>query len=194
LYLGLDGPNLRAMTELAPPPTRLQLFLAFTEIGLLGFGGAAALARSVIVERNRWMAEHDYAEILAVGQVLPGPNVGNTSVMVGRRFHGLAGALAASGGFYALPLVLLTGILLLYDRFGDSPGAEGFMRGIAAAAAGMVIGTALKMGWKLKPPPEAIVIGLLATLAAAWLRLPLPVIVLLLGPIAMWAAFRRLGR
>jgi chromate transporter len=182
------------MSELAPPPTRLQLFLAFTEVGLFGFGGAAALARSVIVERRRWLSERDYAEILAAGQVLPGPNVGNTSVMIGRRFHGLTGALAASGGFYAVPLLLLTGLLLLYDRFGDEPAAAPFLHGIAAAAAGMVIGTALKMAGKLKPPPEAIVIGLLATAGAAWLRLPLPLIVLGLGPVAMWAAWRRLAR
>ena len=179
------------MTDLAPPPTRLQLFLAFTETGLLGFGGAAALARSIIVERRRWMTERDYAEILAVGQVLPGPNVGNTSVMIGRRFHGLTGALAASAGFYAVPLVLLTGLLLLYDAFGDEPAAAPFLHGIAAAAAGMVIGTALKMGQKLKPPPEAVAIGLLAAAAAAWLRLPLPLIVLILAPLAIGAAFRR---
>jgi chromate transporter len=179
------------MTDLAPPPTRLQLFLAFTRIGLLAFGGAAALARAVIVEERRWLAERDYAEMLAVGQVLPGPNVGNTAVMLGRRFHGLSGALAASGGFYAVPLVLLTGLLLLHGSFGEEPAVQSFMRGIAAAAAGMVIGTAIKMGQKLKPPPEAVLVGLLATAAAFWFRLPLPLIVLALAPAAIWAALRR---
>lgn len=183
------------MTELAPPPSRLQLFLAFTRIGVLAVGGGAgAIARAVVVAEKRWLTERDYAELLAVGQVLPGPNVGNTAVMLGRRFHGLSGALAASGGFYALPLVLLTGLLLLYGSFGSEPGVLAFMQGIAAAAAGMVIGTALKMGEKLKPPPEAILVGLLAAAGAAWLRLPLPLIVLLLGPPAVLAAFRRQRR
>jgi chromate transporter len=179
------------MTDLAPPPTRLQMFLAFTRVGLFSFGGAAAMARQVVVEEKRWLSERDYAEMLAAGQVLPGPNVGNTSVMLGRRFHGLTGALAASGGFYAVPLVLLTGLLLVYGSVADNPGVDAFMHGIAAAAAGMVVGTAIKMGQKLKPPPEMVAIGLLATAGAAWLRLPLPLIVLLLAPVAVAAALRR---
>ena len=60
------------MSELTPPPTRLRLFLAFTRVGLFGFGGAAALARQVVVEERRWLAERDYAELLPVGQILPG--------------------------------------------------------------------------------------------------------------------------
>jgi chromate transporter len=182
------------MTSLAPAPTHLQLFLGFTRVGLLAFGGAAALARATVVEQRRWMTERDFAEMLAVGQVLPGPNVGNTAVMLGRRFHGFTGALAASAGFYAVPLVLLTGLLLLYGSFGSEPRVAAFMQGIAAAAAGMVIGTALKMGQKLRPPPEAILIGLLATAAAFWLRMPLPLIVLLLAPFAIGAARRRQDR
>lgn len=179
------------MTDIAPPPTHAQLFLGFTRIGLLAFGGAAALARATVVEQRRWMSERDFAEMLAVGQVLPGPNVGNTAVMLGRRFHGFTGALAASSGFYTVPLVLLTCLLLLWGSFGSEPTVAAFMRGIAAAAAGMVMGTAIKMGAKLRPPPEAIVIGLLATLGAFWLRLPLPLIVLALAPFAIAAAWRR---
>jgi chromate transporter len=181
------------MTELAQPPTPLQLFIAFTKIGLLAYGGAAALARRVVVEERRWMSERDYAEMLAAGQVLPGPNVGNTSVMIGRRFGGFVGALAASGGFYAVPLACLIVLLVLYGAFGEDPAVISFMHGTAAAAAGMVIGTAFKMAEKLRPPPEATAIGLAAALAAFWFRLPLPVIVLMFAPVAIYAAFRRLG-
>src|SRR5688572_21162389 len=74
-------------------PSRSDLFTGYLKIGLFGFGGVAAWARRVIVEERRWMSERDYAEILGLGQVLPGPNVGNAAVMIGRRFHGLAGAL-----------------------------------------------------------------------------------------------------
>ena len=67
------------------------------------------------------------------------------------------------------------------------------MAGIAAAAAGMVIGTAAKMVGKLKLAPEAIVLLLLAAFAAAWLRLPLPLIVLALAPISIAASLWRAG-
>jgi chromate transporter len=177
------------MTSLAPAPTHLQLFLGFTRVGLLAFGGAAALARATVVEQRRWMTERDFAEMLAVGQVLPGPNVGNTAVMLGRRFHGFSGALAASAGFYAVPLLLLTGLLLLHGSFGSEPRVAAFMQGIAAAAAGMVIGTALKMAQNLRPALPILAVGIAALLGAAVLRLPLPVIVLGLAPFGIAAAW-----
>jgi chromate transporter len=181
----------------APPatviPTRRDLFLGYLKIGLFGFGGVAAWARRVIVEEKRWLTERDYAEILGLGQILPGPNVGNAAVMIGRRFHGLPGALLATAGIYCAPLAILVVLCLLYDRYGQLPDVAPVMAGIAAGAAGMVIGTACKMAGKLRLAPEAIVILLLATFAAAWLRVPLPLIVLALAPFSIAASLWRAG-
>ena len=181
----------------APPatvvPTRPELFLGYLKIGLFGFGGVAAWARRVIVEERRWLTEREYAEVLGLGQVLPGPNVGNAAVMIGRRFHGLPGALLATSGIYCAPLLILIGLCLLYDRYGQLPQVAPAMAGIAAGAAGMVIGTACKMAGKLKLAPEAIGILLLAAFGAAWLRVPLPVIVLALAPLSIAASLWRAG-
>lgn len=174
-------------------PTRAALFRGYLKIGLLGFGGVAAWARRVIVEERRWLTEREYAEVLGVGQVLPGPNVGNAAVMIGRRFHGLAGALLTTAGIYAAPLCILVALCLLYDRYGRLPQVAPVMQGIAAAAAGMVIGTACKMTGRLQLAPEALVI-LVAAAAAALLRVPLPLIVLALAPVSIALALRRAGR
>ena len=174
-------------------PTRRALFLGYLRIGLFGFGGVAAWARRVIVEERHWLTEREYAEVLGLGQVLPGPNVGNAAVMIGRRFHGLPGALLATGGIYCAPLIILVGLCLLYDRYGQLPNVAPAMAGIAAAAAGMVIGTAFKMVGKLKLAPEAIGILILAAIAAAWLRLSLPLIVLALAPLSIAASLWRAG-
>jgi chromate transporter len=174
-------------------PDRAALFLGYLKVGLLGFGGVAAWARRVIVEERRWLTEREYAEILGLGQVLPGPNVGNAAVMIGRRFHGLSGALLATSGLYAAPLAILILLCLSYDAYGQLPQVAPVMAGVAAAAAGMVIGTALKMVGKLKLEPGALVILLLAAVAAAFLRLPLPLIVLLLAPASIALSLRRAG-
>lgn len=175
-------------------PGKAALFLGYAKIGLLGFGGVAAWARRVIVEERRWLSERDYAEVLGLGQILPGPNVGNAAVMIGRRFHGLPGALLATAGLYAGPLAILIALSLFYERYGTTPGVAPFMQGVAAAAAGMVIGTALKMGEKLRPPPELLAVGLLAVAGAAVLRLPLPVVVVTLAPLGVWLSLRRAFR
>lgn len=182
----------------APPPTtiipgRADLFAGYLKIGLFGFGGVAAWARRVIVEERRWLTERDYAEILGLGQVLPGPNVGNAAVMIGRRFHGLTGALLATAGLYCAPFIILVMLCLFYDRYGQLPAVAPVMAGIAAGAAGMVIGTAFKMAGKLKLRPEAVTILLLATLGAAWLGLPLPVIVMILAPVSIALSLWRAG-
>ena len=57
----------------------------------------------MIVEERRWLSPGDFAEVLALCQFLPGPNIGNVSVVLGRRWFGLPGALAAFGGMMALP-------------------------------------------------------------------------------------------
>ena len=189
-------PESTALPDAPPPtvvPTRPELFLGYLKIGLFGFGGVAAWARRVIVEERRWLTERDYAEVLGLGQVLPGPNVGNAAVMIGRRFHGLAGALLATAGIYCAPLIILIVLCLLYDRYGQLPAVAPAMAGIAAAAAGMVIGTAAKMVQKLKLAPEAIALLLLAAFCAAWLRLPLPLIVLALAPVSIFASLWRAG-
>ena len=172
-------------------PGRAELFFGYLRIGLLGFGGVAAWARRVIVEERHWLTEREYAEVLGLGQVLPGPNVGNAAVMIGRRFHGLQGALLATAGIYAAPLVILIGLCLFYDRYGQLPAVEPAMAGIAAGAAGMVIGTALKMMGKLKLDAGSVAILLLAAVAAAWLRLPLPLIVVVLAPASIALSLRR---
>jgi chromate transporter len=184
------------LPEAPPPiviPTRAALFTGYLKIGMFGFGGVAAWARRVIVEERHWLTEREYAEILGLGQILPGPNVGNAAVMIGRRFHGLAGAFLATGGLYCAPLIILIGLCLFYDRYGQLPAVAPVMNGIAAGAAGMVIGTAFKMAGKLKLRWDALAILLLATLAAAVLRVSLPLIVLVLAPVSIALSLRRAG-
>ena len=171
-------------------PTLPSLFFGFMRIGCLSFGGAQAFARAVMVEQRRWLTEQEYAELLALAQVLPGPNVGNFAVMFGRRVHGLPGSLACVSGFFGMPLLMLIGLVGLYARFGDNPLVNAAMHGIAAAAAGMVLGTALRMASRLRPPPEVLALAA-AVLAASLLGVPLPVIVLLAGPAGIYAALRR---
>ena len=60
----------------------------------------------------------------------------------------------ALGGFFGLPLVMLVGLVTLYRGIGDNPTVNAAMQGVAAAAAGMAIGTALRMTERLRPPPE----------------------------------------
>ena len=75
--------------------SRLELFMGFVSIGLMGFGGVATAARYVIVEKRKWLSELDYANILGIGQVLPGGNIINMTIILGDRAHGIIGTCIA---------------------------------------------------------------------------------------------------
>lgn len=171
-------------------PTRTQLFLAYLRIGLTGFGGVNAWARDLLVERKKWLTDQQYAEALGMGQVLPGPNALNCAINVGARFHGAAGAALAGTALFGGPLLVLLGVAALYDAYGQLPAVRAALMGIAAGAAGMVMGTAIKMAVKLRPTKLLWLTGLLA-LGLALARVPLPLVLLGLAPLGVWAARRR---
>lgn len=170
-------------------PSRTQLYLAYLQIGLTAFGGVNAWARRFFVEQKGWLTEQEYAETLGIGQVLPGPNALNTAIGIGTRFHGALGALVCALGLFTGPMTLLAAVASLYDAYGQLPLVRAILTGIAAAAAGMVMGTAMKMATKLRPSMPLLGIGL-AALTMALLRVPMPWVLLTLAPLGLYAAWR----
>jgi chromate transporter len=168
--------------------SKAELFLGFLKIGLLGFGGIAPWARHVIIEERRWVTEKEFAAILGVAQILPGPNTMNASVMIGDRFQGVPGVLLCLLGQMAMPLAIVTSLAVIYERFAAVPEVKAMLVGAAAGAAGLVLGTALKMAQKIKPTPLALLIGIIAFAAIGILSWPLIPVVAVLVPLGVIAA------
>jgi chromate transporter len=175
--------------------SRTALFLGFAKIGLLGFGGVAPWARHIIVGEKRWLSEREYASILGVGQVLPGPNTVNSAIIIGDHFQGTVGALSAVFGLLCTPIAVLIGIALIYDRIAGFPSVGAAIGAGAAAAAGLVIGTAIKMARRLKPNLTAVAVGLAAFSSVGLLQVPMALAIAALGPISIALVWReRRGR
>ncbi len=170
----------------APPhPGKIELFLGFLKIGLLGFGGVGPWSRHVIVEERRWLSDREFAEVLGVGQMLPGPNTMNAAVLIGDRFQGPAGVVASLLGMMTMPLVIVTALAMVYDRFAAVPEVNAGLTGAAAAAAGLVLGTALKIIRNVGLAPVAWLILALAFVAMAVVGWPLVTVVLVLAPVTV---------
>lgn len=165
-----------------------ELFAGFLKIGVLGFGGIAPWARHVIVEERRWVSEKEFAAILGIGQVLPGPNTMNAAIILGDRFQGVPGVLLCLAGQMALPLVVVTALAVLYDRFAAIPEVNAALVGAAAGAAGLVLGTALKMTRRIRPTQAALLVGAAAFVAVGLLQWPLVPVVLVAVPLGVAAA------
>ncbi len=173
----------------APKP--LQLFAAFAKIALSGFGGVVAWARRVLVQERGWLTQQEFNEVLALCQVLPGPNVVNVSVVLGARWAGPAGAIAALSGLVGPPMLMMIGAGMLYGRFGELPALRGLLVAIAAAAAGQIAATAAHIAEPMaqgRVRPSQLV-AFVTFVAAGLLQLPLLGVMAAMLPIAIGCAW-----
>ena len=149
-----------------------------------------------LVEKKRWMTKEEFIEEWAVAQIMPGPNVVNLSIMIGGRYFGLPGALAALAGMLLVPLLVVVGLALVYANFADNPQVAGALSGMGAVAAGLVTATGLKLLGALRKNvlgvPTALALGIPAFLGIAVLRLPLAWVLFGLGGVGCVLAYRKL--
>lgn len=178
------------------PQSLTDLFLSFTLLALQGFGGVVAIVQHELVEKKRWMTREEFVEEWAVAQIMPGPNVVNLSLMIGGRYFGLPGALAALAGMLTVPLIVVLLLTMVYAQFAQHPALAGALRGMGAVAAGLITAAGLRLLSTLKTNPlglpVCIALGTACFVATALFRLPLAYVLPVLGTLASVLAYRKL--
>jgi len=187
--------NIVSATDAAPgpaavPPSRRALFLGFLIVGMQGFGGVLPFARRMLVEQRRWLSEREFIEVLSLSQFLPGPNIVNVSIIVGSRFRGLSGSLAASLGLMLMPFLIVLALAATYAQFAAIEAVRGATNGVSAAATGLVIAVGIKMAHPLKGVAWQIAMAALTFVAIALLRVPLLWALAVLAPVSIAIAWR----
>jgi chromate transporter len=170
--------------------SRATLFASFLKMGLLGFGGVLPWARRVIVDERRWLDDRAFAELIGLCQVLPGPNVVNLSVIIGARSHGPVGSLIAVTGILFVPVGLVLLIGTFYASVAHEVVAQNAIAGASAAAAGLILGTALRLLLQTRPPLRGLLTGAAAFIAVGVLQWPLLWVLLVLIVVAVMAEWR----
>ena len=99
----------------------------------------------MLVEERKWMTAEEFNDAYALCQFLPGPNVVNLSVVFGRRIRGPVGAAVALVGLLGPPFVIVSMHRPALCALRRDRGAAAHAVGVAAAAAGLVMGTCAKM-------------------------------------------------
>ena len=177
------------MSDVRPPPSLAGLFTGFFSVGVVGFGGVLPWARRMVVERRRWMTAGEFTDLLGLCQFLPGGNIMNLTIALGARFQGVPGAVAAFFGLMAAPVAIVIGLGVIYDAYAGVPFVRRAFAALAAAAAGYVLATALRIAAPLRGRPLAIAVGVVTFAAIAVLRLPLPLalpVLALLSTLLLW--------
>lgn len=146
----------------------LDLFATFFRIGLFTFGGGYAmipLIRGEVIDRKRWIAEEEFLDLLTLAQSAPGPISLNTSVFVGYRLRGYAGAVAAILGVVVPSFTIILMIAAFFTDFRYNPVIDAAFRGMRPAVVALIVGPVLSLSKGMRWPMYPVIA---ATALAIW--------------------------
>ena len=133
----------------------LQLFLVFSKIGIVGFGGGYAMLSLIqddVVNKHGWLSSAEFTDIVAVSQMTPGPlginmatYVGYPSVVNAGYSTGLAmlGSLLATLSILWLPFILMIVVSRFLLKHKESPIIKSIFAGLRPTIVGLVAAAAL---------------------------------------------------
>lgn len=124
----------------------LELFATFFEIALFSVGGGYAampLIRSQVVQAHGLMTMSEFADLLTIAEMTPGPIQLNAATFAGMRAAGFAGAVCASLGVVTPSLLLVSLLAVLYRRYGSLSAIQGVLGFLRPAIVAMIASAAL---------------------------------------------------
>lgn len=98
----------------------IHLFIAFFQVGLFSFGGGYAampLISEQVVDKYGWLSTNDFADLVTISQMTPGPIAINAATFVGNQLVGISGAIVATIGVIAPSCIFVTIIAILYTKY-----------------------------------------------------------------------------
>ncbi len=120
----------------------LQLFLAFLQVGAFSFGGGYAampLISAQVVEKYGWLSTSDFADLVTISQITPGPIAINAATFVGNRLLGVPGAVVATIGVIAPSCIIVTLIAILYNKYKNLPILKESLKTLHPAVTSMIL-------------------------------------------------------
>lgn len=126
----------------------LELFTAFLYVGLFSIGGGYAampLIERQVVGLRGWLTAAEFADIVTISQLTPGPVALNCASFVGTKIGGLAGAVVATLGCTLPACMLVAVIAALYSRYRKNTVWAGALSGLRSAAVGMIFAAGLSL-------------------------------------------------
>ena len=125
----------------------LLLFLEFLKIGLFTFGGGYAMVPLVqeTIEKHGWLTESQFAYMIGLCEVTPGPIALNMATFIGATNGGFLGGLVATVGIVIPSFVIICIIAALLAKFSNNKYVKSALKGTMAVAIGLIIYATLTM-------------------------------------------------
>ena len=143
------------------------VFTAFVRLGATAFGGPAIMGhlKADLVGRRRWLADQEFAEGMALCQIIPGATMVQMCTYIGYRLRGTLGALAAAVGFILPSFVAMILLTVLYLRSGSVPVVRALFQGLSAVVVAVVLNACITLGRTTVRGWQGVALAALALLA-----------------------------
>ncbi|MBQ6527319.1 MAG: chromate transporter [Clostridia bacterium] len=125
-----------------------EIFLTFLKFGCFTFGGGWSIVAQIqkeFVENKHWITDEELLDFTSVGRSTPGLMIGNASVLFGYHVAGIPGALAALFGIVIPPVLIMLGVVFIYDLVKDNLYVERAMTGVRAVVVPIIFSALLKL-------------------------------------------------
>ena len=122
-------------------PGTVELMISFAILSLAAFGGGNATLpemHRIVVEQNHWLTDAGFAELFAIAQAAPGPNILVVS-LIGLQLTGIAGFLGVTAAFCVPPGVLMYGFFRWWQTHADAPWRSQLQEVVGPFAAALVL-------------------------------------------------------
>jgi chromate transporter len=125
-----------------------QIFVEFLIIGAISFGGVVPYLRGNLVTKRHWIDDKEFVQMLSISQSLPGLNATNMAILVGDKLRGAPGSIAAIIGICLPGGALMYVVGMFYRIHGDHDFVTAALKGVAAAAVGLILFTVMGLSKK----------------------------------------------
>lgn len=161
-----------------------ELFRSFCKIGAFTFGGGYAMIPLIereVIDRKRWIERQEFLDLLTIAQSAPGPISLNTSVFVGYKLRGYAGAVVSILGVVLPSFTIILAVALFFAGIRDNAAVDAAFKGMRPAVVALIVGPVISLARGMH---RGLYLVIIASALAIWLLGWSPVCILLAAALA----------
>ncbi len=170
----------------------MKLFVSFSKIGAVGFGGGPAmipLIQREVVDYRHWLTAEEFVDGIGVGNSLPGPIAPKLALLVGYKVDGFWGAAVSVAGILLPSLVLMTLVVVFFYRFRNTNYAHRALRAVRPVVVALLAMVVYDVWPKSVKGIDGVAVVLVSFAAGEFLGIH-PAILIIAGAVLGLAVYR----
>ena len=125
-----------------------KLFFIFCKIGLIMFGGGAAMLpilKAEIVDKRRYTTSEELLDLYSISQCTPGIIAVNIATFIGHKLRGITGAMIATLGVITPAILIIISIAAILSHFMDNRYVIYAFSGIRIAVIALIVNVVIDL-------------------------------------------------